>query len=171
VERKTAVAVSGDGRDWAALYQVASGITHRLLRNPSDAEDAAQEAILRAYRAITAGTTPTDMHAWLATIAKREAFRLHGRVRPTSSLDEPSVSEPEQTPDPIEVTLDRLTADQLLRDVDLETRELLLRRFALGQASSEIGTAMHMPASTVRVKLHRSLGQIRRSREAASPLP
>ena len=78
-----------------------------------------------------------------------------------------AISAPEPASDPTEATIDRLTARQLLSDADLEARELLLRRFALDQTSSEIGTAMRMPANTVRVKLHRSLGQILRSHEAA----
>lgn len=170
MERTTAPVGSGDGWDWPALYQFVSGITRRLLHNRSDAEDAAQEAMIRAYRAIQAGTSPVDLQAWVATIAKREAYRLHGRLRSATAFDEAHHTEPE--PDPAIVAIDRIAACQLLAGLEVEMRELLVRRYALEQSSFEIGAAMQMPASTVRVKLHRSLGNLRQQlRESTQSLP
>jgi RNA polymerase sigma-70 factor (ECF subfamily) len=166
VERTTVPIGPGDGWDWSALDQLVSGITHRLLHNQSDAEDAAQEAMLRAYRAMRAGTVPDDLRAWIATIAKREAYRVHGRLRPAATLDESSAQQTNPEPDPAPVTLDRVAASQLLAGLDLETRELLVRRFALEQSSFEIGAAMKMQPSTVRVRLHRSLGHLRHSHDS-----
>lgn len=154
------VGASGDGGDWSALHQFASGITRRLLRNPSDAEDAAQETMLRAYRAIAQGAAPDDWQAWLATIARREAFRVHGRLRPTVAVDEVAPQELDAVPDQTGAAIDRLTARQLLRGVDTDSREIIVRRFALDQSSSEIGAAMQIPPSTVRVRLYRCLGQL-----------
>jgi len=161
VERTASPVGPGDG-DWPALDQLVSGITHRLLHNHSDAEDAAQETMLRAYRAIRAGTVPHDRRAWIATIAKHEAYRAHGRLRPAATFDESSAQQTDPEPDLAPVALDRVAAHQLLAGLDMETRELLVRRFALGQSSFEIGVAMQMQPSTVRVRLHRSLGQLRR---------
>jgi RNA polymerase sigma-70 factor (ECF subfamily) len=164
MNRKRVGAETGDGRDWLALHQLASGITHRVLKNHNDAEDAAQEAVLRAYRAVSAGSTPADIHAWLATIARREAYRLHGRTKPTITVEEASV-EATAMADPSDVTVDRLTARQWLSESDGDAREIILRRYGLNQSSSEIAGEMEMPASTVRVKLHRALSQMRKSYE------
>lgn len=161
MEHSAAPVGPGDQWDWPALYQFASGITRRLLHDRSDAEDAAQEAMLRAYRAMRAGTVPDDLHAWVATIAKREAYRVHGRLRPATTFDEASAQQTDPEPDPAPVTLDRVAAYQLLACLDVKTRELLVRRFALEQSSFEIAAAMHTKPSTVRVRLHRSLVQLR----------
>lgn len=164
---ETAIAPVGpaDGWDWLALHQFAGTITRRLLHDRSDAEDAAQEAMLRAYRAIKAGRTPDDVEAWIATIARHEAFRLHGRRKSATMLDDAFMQCTEPASDPAAMALDRLGADQLLAGLDAQTRELLIRRFALEQSSVEIGAAMEIPPSTVRVRLHRCLGQLRRLRE------
>src|SRR5919108_4318630 len=48
------------------------GICRALLRDPQDAEDAAQQAFLSAYRALLSGSRPADAAAWLAAIARNE---------------------------------------------------------------------------------------------------
>jgi RNA polymerase sigma-70 factor, ECF subfamily len=55
-----------------------------LLRDRSDAEDAAQQTFLAAYRGLLAGQQPRQPAAWLATIARNEcrARRRNGDDRP-----------------------------------------------------------------------------------------
>jgi RNA polymerase sigma-70 factor (ECF subfamily) len=150
-----------DARDWSTLYRLASRSTRRILGDPNDAEDAAQETMLRAHRAFQAGAEPSNLEAWILTIATREAYRLHSRRRPSGFLDA-SLSGP-TAPDHSQAAIERLGLEQALRDLPADARELLLRRFALGQTSSEIALAMNVPAATVRVRLHRTLHQLRRS--------
>ncbi len=104
------------------------------------------------------------MEAWLTTIAKREAYRLHERHRPMDSLDTDPVSEHEAltTADHSETTIDRLTAHNLLAQAEPLDQVLLLHRFLLDHTSAEIARAVDMPHSTVRVRLHRSLRNLRR---------
>src|SRR5829696_8637434 len=72
----------GDERAFAELVE-----RHRdaLLRyvarrfRPDHAEDAVQEALLSAHRALIAGARPADVRAWLATIAWQRAFDLSRR--------------------------------------------------------------------------------------------
>src|SRR5690349_7007393 len=81
---------AGDERAFAELVE-----RHRkpLLRyvarrlNAELAEDAVQEALLSAHRALAAGTVPTDMRAWLSTIAWRRALDLARRERDALPLD------------------------------------------------------------------------------------
>src|SRR5262249_56373937 len=48
------------------------GTCHGMLRDPHEAEDAAQQTFLSAYTALLAGTVPRDPPAWLATIARND---------------------------------------------------------------------------------------------------
>ena len=75
--------------DWAAARAICLREARRVLGRTADAEDAAQEAALRAWRkhAECAG----QREGWLATIGRREALRLAG-ARATIPLD--SVAEP-----------------------------------------------------------------------------
>ena len=47
-----------------------------LLRSPHDAEEATQQAMFKAYRALDAGRAPASFLAWLMTIARNECFDM-----------------------------------------------------------------------------------------------
>ena len=49
---------------------------------PSEAEDIAQDALLRAWRRRSTLREVDRRKEWLATIVRNEAFRQHARVRP-----------------------------------------------------------------------------------------
>jgi RNA polymerase sigma-70 factor (ECF subfamily) len=88
--RLAARAGAGDERAFAELVD-----RHRepLLRyiarrfSPELAEDAVQEALLSAHRALTSGTAPADVRAWLSTIAWRRALDMTRRERESLPLD------------------------------------------------------------------------------------
>ena len=88
--RLAARAGAGDERAFAELVE-----RHRepLLRyvsrrfSPELAEDAVQEALLSAHRALIGGTVPADVRAWLATIAWRRALDMTRREREALPLD------------------------------------------------------------------------------------
>ena len=50
--------------------------------NPSEAEDIAQDALLRAWRRRSTLREADRRNQWLATIVRNEAFRRHARIRP-----------------------------------------------------------------------------------------
>ena len=47
-----------------------------LLRSPHDAEEATQQAMFKAYRALDRGAAPTSFLPWLMTIARNECFNM-----------------------------------------------------------------------------------------------
>ncbi|WP_205697928.1 RNA polymerase sigma factor [Conexibacter sp. SYSU D00693] len=69
---------------------------------PELAEDAVQEALLAAHRALRGGSVPDDLRPWLRTIAARRAIDLARRERDAVPLDDarcvlatPASTEPE----------------------------------------------------------------------------
>src|SRR5436305_13198389 len=59
-----------------------AGLCRALLRDPAEAEDAAQQAFLSAHRALLNGSEPREPAAWLATIARNECWaRIRARMR------------------------------------------------------------------------------------------
>ncbi|HEY6886384.1 MAG TPA: sigma factor, partial [Solirubrobacter sp.] len=101
-ERLVERAGAGDERAFAELVE-----RHRepLLRyvsrrfSPELAEDAVQEALLAAHRALRSGTRPTDVRAWLSTIAWRRALDLTRRERAALPLDAEVAAAPAQEPE------------------------------------------------------------------------
>ncbi len=149
----------GEGWNWRELHAVALNEARHVLSRSEDAEDAAQEAVIRAYRAKSRCLTPDAPHAWVRVIARREAFRVHARApRPMAELDE---SVDVGGPDTSEEVLERIGADQMLAELGSDDRRLLVRRYVLEQTSSEIARELGMPAATVRVNLHRLTKRVR----------
>ena len=102
-----AEARSGDGEAFAEMIlPYAPGLYRRALRmtgNPADAEDARQEALLKAFSRLNqfAGQqdeTKDDLHAWVSRITTNASIDLIRQRREGKyvSLEEPTIS-PEET--------------------------------------------------------------------------
>ena len=78
-----------DGWEWGEAHRVCLRLAYRYASNPSEAEDIAQDALLRAWRHRSSLRDGDRRNQWLATIVRNEAFRQHARVRPdpTSSIE------------------------------------------------------------------------------------
>lgn len=114
-----------------ALYQPRL-VTHcrRRLWNEADAEDAAHETLLRAYRALPDFDPSSDAWPWLTTIASRICTDLRRRATRTPSAPGPE----REGADVHEEVVGRLRADILddaLRQLPARYRTpLLLREYA-----------------------------------------
>jgi RNA polymerase sigma-70 factor (ECF subfamily) len=124
---------------------------------PELAEDAVQEALLSAHRALLAGTRPADMRAWLSTIAWRRALDLARRERDALPLDAGVAAAPAEEP---EARL--LQANELGRIVAAFTelpprQQAALRLSALeGRSLEEIGDALDVAPDTAKSLVARS---------------
>jgi RNA polymerase sigma-70 factor (ECF subfamily) len=132
-----------------------------VLGNGPDAPDAAQEAMLRAYRARSSCLTPEAPQAWVRAIARREAIRLIARRPGPETLSPEVEDEPAPDGDDVQRVLDRLAAQSALAQVEPPDRALLLRRYVLDQSSREIAADLAIAPATVRVRLHRAIKAVR----------
>ena len=123
------------GADLSALYgrggPTVRGLCRLLLRNRHEAEDAAQQTFLSAYRSMLSGNSPRHPAAWLATIARNECVsRIQRRMREPLAAPETE----EELPDPVAVAADRADLAQLWRAIaelpERQRQALLLREFS-----------------------------------------
>jgi RNA polymerase sigma factor (sigma-70 family) len=156
-----------DQWDWGALGAVALHEARRLLDSPHDAEDAAQEAMIRAYKARSRCETPDAPQAWIRAIARREAFRLYRRLPRGAGGAAPALHGVGE--DGTEAVLDRLLARSALRQVSPAERLLLVRRYVLDQTSTRIAEDLALPAATVRVQLHRAIKRVQTQSRLRAP--
>ena len=84
----------GDADAFSALLSPLSGMVYRhclqMLRQPADAEDAAQEAMLKAYRSLPGFIGQSHIATWLFRIAHNtclDILKKPGRVRENTSLE------------------------------------------------------------------------------------
>jgi RNA polymerase sigma-70 factor (ECF subfamily) len=139
-----------------------------LCRNPADAEDLAQEAMIRALRGLGSyEPRGSGIEAWLWRIAvntARDAGRIASRsealwerlvaARPGSELAEDTES----------VVLRRLADAELVAQVRrLSRREqtLIALRYGAGLSYEEMGELLDQRPSALRQGVHRALGRLR----------
>src|ERR1700674_3221451 len=152
----------------AAAHHLARWLT----RTQADAEDALQEAVLRAFRSFDR-LRPTSPRAWLLRIVRNCCYdwrKQHERDG-EAVLDEDAL--PLDAASPVlgvgaenpEERLLRLSAAQALeaalRDLAPEYREVFLLREIEGLAYKEIAEVAAVPIGTVMSRLSRARAQLR----------
>ena len=134
-----------------------------LLRSGTDAEDAAQEAMLRAYRFFH-GFRGGDVRAWLLQIVRNTCFtwmekNRHGKEM--SEFDEELHGPIGPTPESLAIAADnhgRLT--QALESLPSRFREVIVLRELEGCSYKEIATITSIPIGTVMSTLSRARRQL-----------
>jgi RNA polymerase sigma-70 factor (ECF subfamily) len=130
-----------------------------VLRGRQDAEDAAQDALLRAFRFFR-GFHGADARAWLLQIVRNACYSWLEKNRPlelATEFDELLHTQPSATPESLAIAGD--SRDQLTRALEaLPTRfrEVLVLRELEGCSYKEIAAITSMPIGTVMSALARA---------------
>jgi RNA polymerase sigma-70 factor (ECF subfamily) len=154
-----------DNWDWPRLREGSRREALRILRNPEDADDATQQAMVRAWRSRRSCRTPEAPLAWCVAIARNEAFRVlqQKKVRPVLTIDDDEQLDP---PDPsatdrFDDSLRRLDVLDALRRSSEQDSRLVLLRYVADYSNAQIANAMGIPEATARVNLHRARNRLR----------
>jgi len=139
-----------------------------LMRNDQDAQDAVQEAYLRAFRFFP-GFRGGDARAWLMKIVRNTCYTFLRANRPlqdAAEFDEILLTPDYHAPNPEEVVL-QTDSDTSVRKA-LETlptsfREVLILREIEGMSYKEIAEITGMPAGTVMSSLSRARDRLRQA--------
>jgi RNA polymerase sigma factor (sigma-70 family) len=137
-----------------------------ILRGRADAEDVAQEAMLRAFRFFR-GFHGGDARAWLLQIVRNSCYTWLEKSRPmelTTEFDEDLYPQPGVTPESLAIAGDdreRLT--RALEDLPPRFREVLVLRELEGCSYKEIAAITSMPIGTVMSALARARDRLQRT--------
>jgi RNA polymerase sigma-70 factor (ECF subfamily) len=145
---------------------------HRVLGDLHEAEDAAQEAFVTAYRSIATWRQDGPFGAWLRRIAVRIAIRRSQKRRTVTWLDpaHPGAGDVAGGPDPAAVSIRAERAASVreaLAGLDEPYREVVALRFFGDLSLGEIAEQTGRPLGTVKTHLHRGLLRLRTSLEGA----
>ena len=139
-------------------FRVARGV----LRNAADAEDVAQEAMLRSYRCFARLRDPSRFRAWLVRITFRLALD-HGRSARRREQRESSWA----TDLPKSTSEDIAAANEIGRRLQEamvalpeKSRLVLLLAGMDGHALEEVAKLLHVPVGTVKSRLHSARKQL-----------
>jgi RNA polymerase sigma-70 factor, ECF subfamily len=145
--------------DWGHARVLCVREARRVTRDAALAEDAAQEALLRAWRARATCRTPEAPEPWLVAIARNVALGALTRQRrqPSSvTLEGSNLGEADpKAQDAMTQALERVVFGDLLSLLTAPERRLLRLRYEDDLTHPEIARRLGLPEGTVKVRLHR----------------
>jgi RNA polymerase sigma-70 factor, ECF subfamily len=130
----------------SSLYQV----SYAMLRSDSDSVDAAQEAILQAYRSIGQLREPRYFKTWLIRILINQCNRIldqRKKIVPLDSIAEPSVVMDHE---------ERLDIQQAVLQLESELRVVVTLFYMEDLSYRDIAEMLDVPEGTVKSRLNRA---------------
>lgn len=160
------------GELYAEHGRMVYGLARLLLRDPVEAEDAAQQTFLSAHKSLLAGTEPRDPGAWLAAIVRNECgARSKARMREPLPLvgDEPvTAGGPHET---VELRLETEALRAAILELPARQREAVVLRHLYGLDYREVGAALGLSLPAVESVLFRARRRLQvRLKPAAAAL-
>ena len=177
-DRQIVDAVLGGDRDAFRLLveresAMVIGACRRILGSTSDAQDAAQEAFVRAYQSLATFRGDGPFGAWVRRIAVRIAVaRL--AVDAAVSLDEGRAI-PTGSPsdgDPVGRILDseeRAALTDAIARLPADQRQVVMLRFYGDRSVEDIARLTDRPVGTVKSRLSRGIANLREQFNVRSP--
>jgi len=147
--------------DWAAMRARCVREATRVLP-AADAEEAVQEALVRAWLRRDACRSPEAPLPWVLEITRNETRRLLGRRARRSSLElfESAIGVDAED-DELAGTATRVTVERALGTLADGDQRLLLLRYAEDLTQVEVARRLGLPEGTVKVRLHRARRRLR----------
>ena len=137
---------------------------------PHQAEDAVQEALIRAHKALLADDSELSLRAWLYTIVRNGAVSERRKIRPTEQLDETinGVPRPPDIYERNETVRGVIAKIKVLPDAQ---REALVRTELGGESAEEIATALGTTTGSVGQLVFRARAALRSGAAVILPMP
>lgn len=171
-------ALAGDREAFGQLVRAYErpvyNLTYRMLDDPAEAEDAAQETFLRAFNKLATYQPERKFVNWLLSIASHHCIdRLRRKSRaPQLSLDGPmppqwltsDAPRPEQV---VDKKQRREQVRQVLETLPADYRAAVVLRYWYGLSYREIATTMDTTESAIKSRLHRARRMMAEHLEAA----
>lgn len=172
------LAQAGDGEAFAALVerygQDVFRLAYLIVRDAAEAEDVAQEAFLRAYRALGRFHPDRPFRPWLLRIAGNVALnRVRSRTRLAAFLTRYRPARGgEAAPSPEAAALAderRRTLWRAIGRLRPEQQAVLYLRYFLDLSERDLAACLDCAPGTVKSRLHRALASLRRVVEREFP--
>jgi RNA polymerase sigma-70 factor (ECF subfamily) len=167
----------GDDRAWEELVrehqEAVFRMAYLLLGDALDAEDVAQEAFVRAFRALGSFDVERALRPWLLRIVTNLAHNRRRSIgRYLAALRRVVQAEPAPVAQLGERTSQEWEARTLWEAVRRLTRpeqEVVYMRYFLGLSEAEMASALEVAPGTVKSRLHRAMGRLRAVVDAEFP--
>ena len=139
-------------------YRLACGMLH----DPHAAEDAVQEAAVKAWRKLSQLREVGRVTPWFLSIVANEC-RSARRSRWWSVVSRPEPARPQQAPD--DSILTGMEVRRALRALEHEKRLVIVLRWYLDLSLEDISSVTGSSVHAVEARLHRAMNELRRRME------
>ena len=158
-------ASAGIAVDWELARRRCLREAQRVLPAAAEAEDAVQEALIRAWRSGAGCRTPESPLGWLLQITRNEALRTMRRsALRRGAWEQPGPERGDHDP-MLESAAARLDVRSALARLTPEERNLLKLRYEEDLTQSTLAERLGIPEGTVKVRLHRLRARMKRALE------
>ena len=168
-------AIAGDRDAYAELARTLIGrlyaVAFLILRNQAQAEDATQEALVAAWRDLSALRDPDRFDAWVNRILVRACHREAARGRRTGDVHVEVGTVDLVQPDR---SIDVVNHDELergFRRLDADLRAVVVLHFYLGHSIPDVAETLGIPVGTAKSRLHRATQALRAALDADARTP
>jgi RNA polymerase sigma-70 factor, ECF subfamily len=160
---------AGDAAAWEQLITTHQEAVFRLaylmLGDPAEAEDAAQEALIRASRALTRFDESRPLRPWLLKIVSNQARnRRRAAGRYVAAIRRALLAEPEPAIHPAaehDTLSDARDLWAAVRRLEPRDQEIVYLRYFLEIPVTETAETLGVPEGTVKSRLSRALARLR----------
>ncbi len=128
------------------LYRV----SRTLLSCEADREDAAQEAVIKAWRSLHAVREERYFETWVIRILINECRRISRRKRPGPLAEETRTGEPPQ-----------IGLMDALESLDIKYRLPVLLHYVEGYPLADIAHMLNLPLGTIKRRLFTARGRLK----------
>jgi RNA polymerase sigma-70 factor (ECF subfamily) len=142
------------------------GVCMRVLGDPDEAQDAAQDAFVQAYRSLAGYRGDGTFGAWVGRIARRISFARASTAgrRVTTDVEAAAALVGAEVADPLEHIVGVEQSARLRSAVEAlpaDQREVVTLRFFKDMPLERIAAETNVPLGTVKSRLHRALARLR----------
>ena len=156
-------AANGDEAAFAEIVrlhqQAVYNVAYRMLGNTHDAEDAAQDAFIRAYQFFGRFDTDRPLAPWLKRITVNVCLNRMNARKPASSLDDDLPPPKDSQPGPETQTANRQRRERIRAEIaslSPHYRAVIELRHFQEMSYDEIASTLKRPLSTVKSDLFRA---------------
>ena len=142
-------------RDLEALIPSLRSFARSLCRSPTEADDLAQEALLRAWRAQHTFTPGTSLKAWAFTILRNRFYSERRTAARTQALDQGMAEQTLVAVSNPQAHLELEELRQALAMLPPEQREAVILIGAGEMTYDEVATMAGLPIGTIKSRLSR----------------
>ena len=120
-----------------------------ILLNRDDAEDAVQEALIDAFKAISSFDTSRTFYQWFYVLLRNRCYKLTARRKPTENLDDVQFLAAQTGTDDDT----RYALEKAMHSLSHEDREIVSLKYLSGLSYDELAAHLQIPRGTVMSRL------------------